>query len=36
MKQDVLRPHERARVEQTGTITLEEWAERVMSGDQQA
>ncbi len=34
--QDVLRPHELERVERSGNITVEEWAERVMSGDEKA
>lgn len=34
--QDVLRPHELARVEQAGNITIEEWMQRVVTGDAQA
>lgn len=34
--QDVLRPHELERVEQAGNITIEQWGERVMSGDEKA
>ncbi len=34
--QDVLRPHERAAVEQEGEITLDEWAEKIVTGDEKA
>lgn len=34
--QDVLRPHELARVEQEGNITIEEWMQRVVTGDEKA
>ena len=34
--QDVLQPHELERVEQAGNITIEEWAERVVNGDEDA
>jgi len=34
--QDVLRPHELEQVERAGTISPEEWMERVASGDERA
>ena len=34
--QDVLRPHELARVERSGNITIEEWMQRVVTGDENA
>jgi predicted pyridoxine 5'-phosphate oxidase superfamily flavin-nucleotide-binding protein len=34
--QDVLRPHELERVEAAGNISIEEWGEKVMSGDENA
>lgn len=34
--QDTLRPHELETVERDGTITMEEWFERVKSGDEKA
>jgi predicted pyridoxine 5'-phosphate oxidase superfamily flavin-nucleotide-binding protein len=34
--QDVLRPHELSKVEAAGNISIEEWGERVMTGDEKA
>ena len=34
--QDVLRPHELAMVEKAGNISIEQWGERVMNGDEDA
>jgi hypothetical protein len=34
--QDVLRPHELAQVAKAGTIPIEEWFGRVVTGDEKA
>jgi predicted pyridoxine 5'-phosphate oxidase superfamily flavin-nucleotide-binding protein len=34
--QDILRPHELEKVERSGNITIEEWGERVINGDENA
>lgn len=34
--QDVLRPHELEKVEKAGNISIEQWGERVMTGDEKA